>query len=159
MSSAPLPESPCLLNVHLSPECKSQIVSLKQLNRHLGDENVNTAQRFGDDSLTLILLSFLCLSVMSCLFPDSCLPEIEHCALGTHGCEHECVNTNKSFVCKCRTGYMLRPDEKTCKSKSLTHSVLQVDCLQGSAVPSETLPPSIFPPWYLCVTSFDWTGC
>ncbi|MGH0115044.1 UNVERIFIED_CONTAM: hypothetical protein FKN15_073181 [Acipenser sinensis] len=41
--------------------------------------------------------------------------ETDPCALGNHGCEHECVNTEDSFICRCRAGYTLNPDGKTCK--------------------------------------------
>ena len=47
------------------------------------------------------------------------IPEIDHCADGSHGCEQEFMNTENSCVCKCRKGYTLRPDGKTCKSKNL----------------------------------------
>uniref|UniRef100_A0A3Q1B2X3 VWFA domain-containing protein n=1 Tax=Amphiprion ocellaris TaxID=80972 RepID=A0A3Q1B2X3_AMPOC len=40
---------------------------------------------------------------------------IDHCADGTHGCEQEFMNTADSCLCKCRKGYTLRPDGKTCK--------------------------------------------
>lgn len=51
------------------------------------------------------------------VFFSQCHPEIDHCADGTHGCEQEFMNTDDSCVCKCRKGYTLRPDGKTCKSK------------------------------------------
>lgn len=54
--------------------------------------------------------------------PSSChdeiiLAEIDHCADGTHGCEQEFMNTEDACVCKCRQGFKLRPDGKTCKSE------------------------------------------
>lgn len=45
--------------------------------------------------------------------------EIDHCADGTHGCEQEFMNTEVGCVCKCRQGFILRPDGKTCESKSV----------------------------------------
>lgn len=45
--------------------------------------------------------------------------EIDHCADGKHGCEQEFVNTEDSCVCKCRKGYTLQPDRKTCQSESI----------------------------------------
>ncbi|XP_076841853.1 matrilin-3b isoform X2 [Brachyhypopomus gauderio] len=38
---------------------------------------------------------------------------LDACALG-HDCDHICVNTNASYYCKCRVGYILNPDKKTC---------------------------------------------
>ncbi|MEE6476887.1 hypothetical protein FKM82_011259 [Ascaphus truei] len=36
------------------------------------------------------------------------------CALGTHECEHTCVANAGSYYCKCREGYTLNQDKKTC---------------------------------------------
>uniref|UniRef100_A0A8D3AEJ1 Matrilin 2 n=1 Tax=Scophthalmus maximus TaxID=52904 RepID=A0A8D3AEJ1_SCOMX len=40
----------------------------------------------------------------------------DHCADGKHGCEHEFMSTEDSCVCKCRKGFKLRPDGRTCQS-------------------------------------------
>lgn len=34
-----------------------------------------------------------------------------------HDCEHICVNSNASYYCKCRNGYILNVDKKTCAPK------------------------------------------
>lgn len=34
-----------------------------------------------------------------------------------HDCEHICVNSNASYYCKCRNGYILNADKKTCSLK------------------------------------------
>ncbi|KAM3595435.1 uncharacterized protein V6R79_023511 [Siganus canaliculatus] len=44
------------------------------------------------------------------------------CAQG-HNCQHICVNNGNSYDCKCRTGYVLNPDKKTCSRSGV--------CLQG----------------------------
>uniref|UniRef100_A0AAV2JG06 ribonuclease H n=1 Tax=Knipowitschia caucasica TaxID=637954 RepID=A0AAV2JG06_KNICA len=33
---------------------------------------------------------------------------------GGHDCQHVCVNNGSSFSCKCRSGFVLNPDKKTC---------------------------------------------
>uniref|UniRef100_A0A3P9JVC7 Matrilin 2 n=1 Tax=Oryzias latipes TaxID=8090 RepID=A0A3P9JVC7_ORYLA len=38
---------------------------------------------------------------------------IDYCDLGIHGCEHSCISL-PDCVCKCRKGFTLRPDGKTC---------------------------------------------
>ncbi|XP_029983020.1 matrilin-3-like isoform X3 [Sphaeramia orbicularis] len=38
---------------------------------------------------------------------------LDVCAQG-HDCQHICVNNGNSYNCKCRTGYVLNPDKKTC---------------------------------------------
>lgn len=44
---------------------------------------------------------------------------VDHCALSDHGCEHLCVNGDRSYTCQCFEGYRLRNDGKTCKRKLL----------------------------------------
>ncbi|KAM4723815.1 uncharacterized protein FYW61_014498 isoform 2-T2 [Anableps anableps] len=38
---------------------------------------------------------------------------LDPCAQG-HNCQHICVNSDDSYSCKCRPGYVLNPDKKTC---------------------------------------------
>uniref|UniRef100_A0A4W3GLC5 Matrilin 2 n=1 Tax=Callorhinchus milii TaxID=7868 RepID=A0A4W3GLC5_CALMI len=44
---------------------------------------------------------------------------IDSCALGNHGCEHRCINTETSFICQCHDGYTLNPDGKSCERINL----------------------------------------
>ena len=34
-------------------------------------------------------------------------------------CQHICENNDDSYICKCRVGYVLNPDKKTCSRKHL----------------------------------------
>lgn len=74
----------------------------------------------GVSSLIFISMLFICnsrscrnvLTSKSChLFLDKDL-----CKSVNHGCEHVCVNTDDSYICKCHDGFLLREDGKTCKS-------------------------------------------
>uniref|UniRef100_A0A667ZQ82 Matrilin 2 n=1 Tax=Myripristis murdjan TaxID=586833 RepID=A0A667ZQ82_9TELE len=38
----------------------------------------------------------------------------DFCDLGNHGCEHDCVSTTESYICRCKKGYVLNLDGKTC---------------------------------------------
>lgn len=42
---------------------------------------------------------------------------MDYCLLSRHGCEYSCVNTDRSFVCECPEGHVLRSDGKTCASE------------------------------------------
>ena len=42
---------------------------------------------------------------------------IDYCDLGNHGCQHDCVSTPESYVCRCKKGYVLNLDGKTCSSE------------------------------------------
>lgn len=49
---------------------------------------------------------------------DSLLAAQDKCALGTHGCQHICVNDGAgSHHCECFEGYALNADKKTCSGK------------------------------------------
>ncbi|TKC41563.1 hypothetical protein EI555_015686, partial [Monodon monoceros] len=39
---------------------------------------------------------------------------VDYCTSENHGCEHECVNTDSSYFCRCPKGFALNPDKKTC---------------------------------------------
>lgn len=41
--------------------------------------------------------------------------EFDECALQTHGCEHNCVNTLGGYECSCRIGFELHSDGKHCE--------------------------------------------
>jgi hypothetical protein len=43
--------------------------------------------------------------------------DTNECAGPSHGCEHECRNTDGSYTCTCRGGYVRNPDLKTCTGK------------------------------------------
>uniref|UniRef100_H0VTG1 Matrilin-4 n=1 Tax=Cavia porcellus TaxID=10141 RepID=H0VTG1_CAVPO len=40
---------------------------------------------------------------------------IDLCAGGTHGCEHYCINSPGSYFCRCRVGFVLQQDQRSCK--------------------------------------------
>lgn len=47
-----------------------------------------------------------------------CFAGVDYCLLSDHGCEYACVNTDRSFSCRCPEGHVLRSDGKTCASES-----------------------------------------
>nr|XP_057913617.1 matrilin-3a [Doryrhamphus excisus] len=51
---------------------------------------------------------------------------LDPCAAG-NDCEHTCVNSNASFYCKCRSGYILNADQRTCSLKQVKAEVVVVD--------------------------------
>ncbi|XP_008311276.1 matrilin-3a [Cynoglossus semilaevis] len=52
---------------------------------------------------------------------------LDPCAVG-HDCEHICINSNASFYCKCRNGYILNTDQKTCSLKQVKAEVVMDPC-------------------------------
>jgi hypothetical protein len=54
------------------------------------------------------------------------------CALGNN-CQHVCMNNGNSYVCQCRTGYVLNADQATCSRENLelSFSVHHYELLLG----------------------------
>uniref|UniRef100_A0A4W5PXN4 Matrilin 2 n=1 Tax=Hucho hucho TaxID=62062 RepID=A0A4W5PXN4_9TELE len=46
------------------------------------------------------------------------LAGIDYCDLGNHGCQHDCVSSPESYICRCTRGYVLNLDGKTCSNGS-----------------------------------------
>lgn len=44
-------------------------------------------------------------------------PAIDLCAEGTHGCEHHCISSPGSYFCRCRAGFVLQQDQRSCRGK------------------------------------------
>ena len=43
--------------------------------------------------------------------------DVNECAILNGGCDHQCSNTAGSFKCKCRKGFSLDGNGKSCKGK------------------------------------------
>lgn len=71
-------------------------------------------------------------SDVSLLYPHPLLDPanptgLDICGLG-HKCQHTCVNSKDSYYCKCRRGYKLNPDRKTCSRKKCASSRFAIYC-------------------------------
>ncbi|NXX49207.1 MATN2 protein, partial [Tricholaema leucomelas] len=56
-----------------------------------------------------------------------CVPHM--CSVVEHGCDHFCINTPGSYSCRCKQGYILNADHKTCSTEDLC-AVEQHSCEQ-----------------------------
>lgn len=54
-------------------------------------------------------------SVQKAGFSAAFMEELDECALPTHGCEHNCINTLGGYECACRIGFELHSDGKHCE--------------------------------------------
>ena len=43
--------------------------------------------------------------------------DINECVISNGGCEHQCKNTNGSYICQCKKGFFLDGNAKTCSGK------------------------------------------
>ena len=46
------------------------------------------------------------------------MTEIDECTEGTHLCSQLCINTNGSYICDCRSGFIIDVDERTCDGEA-----------------------------------------
>lgn len=67
---------------------------------------------------------FICFSfcLSSCPFLSAVTlllsPVIDYCSFGNHSCQHECVSIPNGHYCRCRSGFTLQPDGKSCRGTS-----------------------------------------
>ncbi|XP_060907876.1 matrilin-3a isoform X5 [Labrus mixtus] len=52
---------------------------------------------------------------------------LDPCAMG-NDCQHICVNSNASYYCQCRDGFILNADKKTCSLKQVKVEVVVDPC-------------------------------
>ncbi|KAL7888438.1 hypothetical protein AOLI_G00034120 [Acnodon oligacanthus] len=60
-------------------------------------------------------------------FRETLCGTVDPCAMG-NGCEHICVSSGSTFYCKCRKGYILNEDQKTCSLKRVDACELGHNC-------------------------------
>ena len=47
--------------------------------------------------------------------------DINECTENVHGCEGSCINTIGGYKCKCKEGFTLRGNLRTCKGMKYVH--------------------------------------
>uniref|UniRef100_A0A8C4VRZ1 Matrilin 2 n=1 Tax=Gopherus evgoodei TaxID=1825980 RepID=A0A8C4VRZ1_9SAUR len=91
----------------------------------VGRVDMNTLKSIGSEpheEHVFLVANFSQIETLTSAFQTKiCGPD--YCALQTHGCQQECVNTNDSYFCQCRHGFTLNPDKRTCKNKDFCKSV------------------------------------
>lgn len=64
-------------------------------------------------------------------------PVLSKCALGSHGCQHICVDDGAAaYHCECYAGYTLNEDRKTCSGKDWTSSLCHLEGQSSRRKPS-----------------------
>ncbi|XP_063780220.1 matrilin-2 isoform X2 [Pseudophryne corroboree] len=65
-----------------------------------------------------LVANFSQIETLTSVFQNKlCAPHL--CATTTHGCDHFCINTPGSYICRCKQGYLLNPDERSCSTQDL----------------------------------------
>lgn len=53
-------------------------------------------------------------------------PDIDECSTDTHNCSQNCNNTEGSYTCGCRNGYILSSDSRTCNGRKKKNTLLTI---------------------------------
>ncbi|KAI2654808.1 Cartilage matrix protein [Labeo rohita] len=110
----------------------------------VGRVDMATLRAIGSEPYTEhvhLVANFSQIETLVSVFYSKLCAESDPCASGKHDCENECVNTNDSFMCRCRKGFTLTSDGKTCG----------LDCKRGSVDLMFVMNGSK----HLGITSFD----
>ncbi|KAJ8288388.1 hypothetical protein COCON_G00010470 [Conger conger] len=62
-----------------------------------------------------LVANFSQIQTLTSIFQSKLCGDGSLCAEVDHRCEHICVSTPTSYFCRCRKGYVLNPDGKTCR--------------------------------------------
>ncbi|KAM9308439.1 matrilin-2 [Gastrophryne carolinensis] len=90
----------------------------------VGRVDMDTLKSIGSEpheEHVFLVANFSQIETLTSVFQNKlCAPHL--CATAEHGCDHFCVNTPGSYLCRCKQGYVLNPDEKTCSAQDLCAS-------------------------------------
>uniref|UniRef100_A0A8C5AMC8 Matrilin 2 n=1 Tax=Gadus morhua TaxID=8049 RepID=A0A8C5AMC8_GADMO len=97
----------------------------------VGRVDMKTLQAIGSQPHSehvYLVANFSRIQTLNAVFQSKLCGEVDHCGDGKHGCEHEAVNMEDSCVCKCRDGFKLRPNGKSCKSEYRDNCFVKGTC-------------------------------
>ncbi|XP_053571210.1 matrilin-2 [Bombina bombina] len=90
----------------------------------VGRVDMSTLKSIGSEpheEHVFLVANFSQIETLTSVFQNKlCAPHL--CSTVRHGCDHFCINTPGSYLCKCKQGYILNPDEKTCRTQDLCAS-------------------------------------
>ncbi|NXI74635.1 MATN4 protein, partial [Anseranas semipalmata] len=82
----------------------------------VGRVDMNTLKSIGSEpheEHVFLVANFSQIETLTSAFQTKlCVPHM--CSIVEHRCDHFCINTPGSYVCRCKQGYILNADQKTC---------------------------------------------
>uniref|UniRef100_A0A3B3T784 Matrilin 2 n=1 Tax=Paramormyrops kingsleyae TaxID=1676925 RepID=A0A3B3T784_9TELE len=84
----------------------------------VGRVDMNTLLAIGSEphaEHVFLVANFSQIETLTSVFQSKICGVIDHCDHRKHGCEHDCVSTPDSYVCRCKKGFVLNADGKTCR--------------------------------------------
>ncbi|CAO2602551.1 Matn2 [Lemmus lemmus] len=91
----------------------------------VGQVDLNTLKAIGSEPYkdhVFLVANFSQIESLTSVFQNK-FCTVDYCASGNHGCEHECVNAESSYLCQCHEGFALNSDKKTCTRKDVCQAV------------------------------------
>uniref|UniRef100_A0A8C4JJE7 Matrilin 2 n=1 Tax=Dromaius novaehollandiae TaxID=8790 RepID=A0A8C4JJE7_DRONO len=87
----------------------------------VGKVDMNTLKSIGSEpheEHVFLVANFSQIETLTSAFQTKlCVPHI--CSIVEHHCDHFCINTPGSYTCRCKQGYILNADQKTCSTQDL----------------------------------------
>ncbi|XP_005072712.1 matrilin-2 isoform X1 [Mesocricetus auratus] len=87
----------------------------------VGQVDLNTLKAIGSEphkDHVFLVANFSQIESLTSVFQNK-LCTVHVCSVLDHGCAHFCINTPGSYTCRCRQGYILNADQKTCRIQDL----------------------------------------
>ncbi|NWW79131.1 MATN2 protein, partial [Climacteris rufus] len=87
----------------------------------VGRVDMNTLKSIGSEphaEHVFLVANFSQIETLTSAFQTKlCVPHM--CSVVEHRCDHFCINTPGSYLCRCKQGYILNADQKTCSTEDL----------------------------------------
>ncbi|XP_028621596.1 matrilin-2 isoform X3 [Grammomys surdaster] len=87
----------------------------------VGQVDLNTLKAIGSEphkDHVFLVANFSQIESLTSVFQNK-LCTVHMCSVSEHNCAHFCINTPGSYICKCKQGYILNTDQKTCRIQDL----------------------------------------
>ncbi|XP_076412047.1 matrilin-2 isoform X2 [Peromyscus maniculatus bairdii] len=87
----------------------------------VGQVDLNTLKAIGSEphkDHVFLVANFSQIESLTSVFQNK-LCAVHMCSVSEHNCAHFCINTPGSYTCRCRQGYVLNADQKTCRIQDL----------------------------------------
>ncbi|XP_033615897.1 matrilin-2 isoform X3 [Fukomys damarensis] len=87
----------------------------------VGQVDFNTLKAIGSEpheDHVFLVANFSQIESLTSVFQNK-LCTVHMCSVLEHNCAHFCINTPGSYVCRCKQGYILNVDQKTCRIQDL----------------------------------------
>ncbi|XP_035305530.1 matrilin-2 isoform X4 [Cricetulus griseus] len=87
----------------------------------VGQVDLNTLKAIGSEphkDHVFLVANFSQIESLTSVFQNK-LCAVHMCSVLEHDCAHFCINTPGSYTCRCKQGYILNSDQKTCRIQDL----------------------------------------